>query len=131
MSHDLPPPPPGNLSHLPDDSPSVRAAVAELRRRAEGAEESIRTLPFLLSEAHLVRFLRARDFDGDLAWKVKSAGARRARACTRAHAWLPASARARFIGSVGELSSQGVEGGDALVVLLLPPRLFLSAQKHS
>ncbi|KAJ7338870.1 hypothetical protein JRQ81_012772 [Phrynocephalus forsythii] len=72
MSHDEPRPSgsQGNLSHLPDDSPPVRAAVAELRRRAEEEEGSIGSLPFLLSDAHLVRFLRARDFDGDLAWKL-------------------------------------------------------------
>ncbi|XP_072855084.1 alpha-tocopherol transfer protein [Pogona vitticeps] len=70
MSHAEPPAPPQvNLSHLPDDSPPVRAAVAELRRKAR-EEERIRTLPFLLSDTHLVRFLRARDFDGDLAWKL-------------------------------------------------------------
>ncbi|XP_066481984.1 alpha-tocopherol transfer protein [Tiliqua scincoides] len=57
-----------NLNELPDDSPLVQAAVAELRRRAK--REDIQPWSIALSDASLVRFLRARDFQHDLAWKL-------------------------------------------------------------
>ncbi|XP_077208420.1 alpha-tocopherol transfer protein [Paroedura picta] len=59
---------PGNLNELPDEAPVVSAAVADLRRRAE--EEHIQPWPQALSDAFLVRFLRARDFCADQAWKL-------------------------------------------------------------
>ncbi|XP_062836399.1 alpha-tocopherol transfer protein isoform X2 [Anolis carolinensis] len=67
---------PANPNLLPDEAPQVRAAVAALRRRAQEEAEKeggggLHPLPpFLLSDAHLVRFLRARDFDAELAWKL-------------------------------------------------------------
>ncbi|XP_062986851.1 alpha-tocopherol transfer protein [Elgaria multicarinata webbii] len=68
MSQEEPRPAQGNLNELPDDSPLVRDAVAALRRRAQA--ESQQPAQLDLSHAHLVRFLRARDFDDDLAWKL-------------------------------------------------------------
>ncbi|XP_030409028.1 alpha-tocopherol transfer protein isoform X2 [Gopherus evgoodei] len=69
MSQERPPaPPPGNLNELPDQSPLVGAAVAELRRRAE-ADRS-QHWPLALTDSFLLRFLRARDFDLGLAWKL-------------------------------------------------------------
>ncbi|XP_033011191.1 alpha-tocopherol transfer protein [Lacerta agilis] len=68
MSQDEPRALKGNLNELPDGSPVVRAAVAALRRRAR--EENVQPSPWFLSDAFLVRFLRARDFDGELAWKL-------------------------------------------------------------
>ncbi|KAM5281233.1 alpha-tocopherol transfer protein isoform 2-T2 [Ctenodactylus gundi] len=50
------------LSALPDHSPLLQPSLAELRRRAP---PSPRPLP----DAFLLRFLRARDFDVDLAWR--------------------------------------------------------------
>lgn len=71
------PPGAGQLNDLPDHSPVVRGAVSELRRRAEA--EPGQRWPQPLSDAFLVRFLRARDFHLDLAWRVRS-GAEGARA---------------------------------------------------
>lgn len=96
MSPEEPPSLQGNLNELPDEAPAVRAAVAELRRRAE--EAHIQPWPLLaLSDAFLVRFLRARDFHLDQAWKVKRrapglgrAGARGARR-ERGLSWLCSS----------------------------------------
>ncbi|KAM5281234.1 alpha-tocopherol transfer protein isoform 3-T3 [Ctenodactylus gundi] len=51
------------LSALPDHSPLLQPSLAELRRRAP---PSPRPLP----DAFLLRFLRARDFDVDLAWRL-------------------------------------------------------------
>lgn len=69
MDRDQPNSPPGNLNDLPDDSPQVRAAVAALRWRA--VEENLEVRQSDLSDACLIRFLRCRDFDSNLAWKVK------------------------------------------------------------
>lgn len=72
----------GPLSDLPDHSPRVRSAVAELRRRAEA--EPGQRWPQPLTDSFLVRFLRARDFHLDLAWTVRKAvgsGRRRAPLC--------------------------------------------------
>ncbi|KAM5281235.1 alpha-tocopherol transfer protein isoform 4-T4 [Ctenodactylus gundi] len=55
------------LSALPDHSPLLQPSLAELRRRAP---PSPRPLP----DAFLLRFLRARDFDVDLAWRVHMHG---------------------------------------------------------
>ncbi|KAM6454598.1 alpha-tocopherol transfer protein [Liasis olivaceus] len=60
--------PPVNLNELPDDSPHVRAAIAALRRKT--VEEKLQVRQSDLSDANLVRFLRCRDFDCNLAWKV-------------------------------------------------------------
>ncbi|XP_068839569.1 alpha-tocopherol transfer protein isoform X3 [Capricornis sumatraensis] len=56
------------LSALPDHSPLLQPSLAELRRRtgAAGAPLAGRQL----SDAFLLRFLRARDFDLDLAWRL-------------------------------------------------------------
>lgn len=67
------PPGAGQLNDLPDHSPRVRGAVSELRRRAEA--EPGQRWPQPLSDAFLVRFLRARDFHLDLAWRVRSRAA--------------------------------------------------------
>lgn len=69
------PPGAGHLSDLPDHSPRVRSAVSELRRRAEA--EPGQRWPQPLSDAFLVRFLRARDFHLDLAWTVRRGRRRR------------------------------------------------------
>lgn len=60
------------LNELPDHSARVRGAVAELRRRAEA--EPGQRWPQPLSDAFLVRFLRDRDFNLDLAWRVRGSG---------------------------------------------------------
>ncbi|XP_063113446.1 alpha-tocopherol transfer protein isoform X3 [Cavia porcellus] len=56
------------LNALPDHSPLLQPGLAELRRRAR--EEGLRLEPHPLSDAFLLRFLRARDFDLDLAWRL-------------------------------------------------------------
>ncbi|XP_068839570.1 alpha-tocopherol transfer protein isoform X4 [Capricornis sumatraensis] len=60
------------LSALPDHSPLLQPSLAELRRRtgAAGAPLAGRQL----SDAFLLRFLRARDFDLDLAWRIHMHG---------------------------------------------------------
>ncbi|XP_054250710.1 alpha-tocopherol transfer protein [Indicator indicator] len=58
----------GHLNALPDHSPLVRSAVAELRRRAEAEPEQRWSQP--LEDSFLLRFLRARDFHLDLAWRL-------------------------------------------------------------
>uniref|UniRef100_A0A663E9I4 Alpha tocopherol transfer protein n=1 Tax=Aquila chrysaetos chrysaetos TaxID=223781 RepID=A0A663E9I4_AQUCH len=62
------PPGAGRLNDLPDHSPRVRSAVAELRRRAEAEPGQRWTQP--LADSFLVRFLRARDFHLELAWRL-------------------------------------------------------------
>ncbi|XP_066235076.1 alpha-tocopherol transfer protein isoform X2 [Saccopteryx leptura] len=56
------------LSALPDHSPLLQPSLAELRcrARAEGASPAARPL----TDSFLLRFLRARDFDLDLAWRL-------------------------------------------------------------
>lgn len=56
------------LNELPDHSPLVQPGLAELRRRA--LEAGVPQTPQPLTDAFLLRFLRARDFDLDLAWRV-------------------------------------------------------------
>ncbi|XP_054548200.1 alpha-tocopherol transfer protein isoform X2 [Talpa occidentalis] len=56
------------LSALPDHSPLLQPSLAELRRRA--AEAGDRLVPPQLTDPFLLRFLRARDFDLDLAWRL-------------------------------------------------------------
>ncbi|NWQ73112.1 TTPA protein, partial [Columbina picui] len=53
---------------LPDHAPRVRSAIAELRQRAEA--EPGQRWPQPLSDSFLVRFLRARDFHLDQAWRL-------------------------------------------------------------
>ncbi|XP_054670649.1 alpha-tocopherol transfer protein [Grus americana] len=62
------PPAAARLNDLPDHSSRVRSAIAELRRRAEA--EAGQYWPQPLSDSFLVRFLRARDFHLDLAWRL-------------------------------------------------------------
>ncbi|XP_025054275.1 alpha-tocopherol transfer protein, partial [Alligator sinensis] len=52
----------------PDEAPAVRAAAAELRSRAEADRSQPWPLP--LSDSFLLRFLRARDFNLELAWRL-------------------------------------------------------------
>ncbi|XP_057593097.1 alpha-tocopherol transfer protein isoform X2 [Hippopotamus amphibius kiboko] len=56
------------LSALPDHSPLLQPSLADLRRRAGAAGALLARRP--LSDAFLLRFLRARDFDLDLAWRL-------------------------------------------------------------
>ncbi|KAM5315221.1 alpha-tocopherol transfer protein isoform 2-T2 [Glossophaga mutica] len=56
------------LSALPDHSPLLQPSLAELRRRARAVGAPLSTLS--LTDSFLLRFLRARDFDLDLACRL-------------------------------------------------------------
>ncbi|XP_008521966.1 alpha-tocopherol transfer protein isoform X1 [Equus przewalskii] len=56
------------LSALPDHSPLLQPSLAELRRRARAA--GVPETPLPLTDSFLLRFLRARDFDLDLTWRL-------------------------------------------------------------
>ncbi|XP_075861389.1 alpha-tocopherol transfer protein isoform X3 [Microcebus murinus] len=56
------------LNALPDHSPLLQPGLTELRRRA--LQAGVPHAPLPLSDAFLLRFLRARDFDLDLAWRL-------------------------------------------------------------
>lgn len=79
------------LNELPDHSPRVRSAVAELRRRAEA--EPGQRWPQPLDDSFLLRFLRARDFHLDLAWRVRREG--------------PGGSRRRGVGEAAPRSRSG------------------------
>ncbi|XP_029447242.1 alpha-tocopherol transfer protein isoform X2 [Rhinatrema bivittatum] len=55
------------LNELPDHAPLARRAIELLRQRAQGENEP---WPLGLSDEFLLRFLRARDFSLDLAFKL-------------------------------------------------------------
>lgn len=71
MAEARPGPPTGlQLNALPDHSPQLQPSLAELRRRAR-ALDALLPPPPPLTDPFLLRFLRARDFDLDLAWRVR------------------------------------------------------------
>ncbi|XP_054564466.1 alpha-tocopherol transfer protein isoform X1 [Eptesicus fuscus] len=68
MAEARPGPPTGlQLSALPDHSPLLQPSLAELRRRARALDALPAPPP--LPDPFLLRFLRARDFDLDQAWR--------------------------------------------------------------
>lgn len=70
MAEARPGPPTGlQLSALPDPSPLLQPSLAELRRRLR-ALGPVPTPP-PPTDPFLLRFLRARDFDLDQAWRVR------------------------------------------------------------
>ncbi|XP_030301466.1 alpha-tocopherol transfer protein isoform X1 [Calypte anna] len=116
----------GHLNDLPEHSPQVRSAVAELRQRAEAEHGQHWSQP--LTDTFLVRFLRARNFDLDLAWRLMKNYQKWRIECPEISADLQPSSILGLLnaGYLGVLRSRDPHGSKVLIYRIghWDPKLF-------
>ncbi|XP_030070797.1 alpha-tocopherol transfer protein isoform X2 [Microcaecilia unicolor] len=119
------------LNQLPDHSKVVRKAINLLKQRAQGESEH---WPFGLADDFLLRFLRARDFNIDLAYKLLKNYHKWRVECPEISANLCPSSVMNLLsaGCLGVLRSRDSSGSKVLIfrIARFDPKLFTAYEVY-